>query len=198
MLALIIYAAFFYVPNNAGCWLVSDESPKSKPDYYAVLMGDPMGTRVDAMLAAYRTLGAAPILLSSAEASPFELSGLIPDQATLNQMYLLKQSVPKDQIKMLNDARATSTVDEAKAMIRFAQQSHENTPVHLAIATSWYHTSRSLYAFRQAAKAISATNVQFTVIAAESEACRDWTSRENSFLMVFEEYLKWLYYLLNH
>jgi uncharacterized SAM-binding protein YcdF (DUF218 family) len=198
MLALIIYAAFFYVPKNAGCWLVSDESPKSKPDYYAVLMGDPMGKRVDAMLEKYQTLGPAPILLTSAEASKFELTGLIPDQATLNQMYLLKQSIPKEQIRFLSEERATSTTEEAEMMIRYVLQSHGTGPVHLSVATSWYHTSRSLYAFRQVAKKLSATNVQFSVIAAETEVCRTWLNDELSFLMAFQEYLKWLYYLLNH
>gem|GEM_PF-1558937 len=198
ILALLIYAVFFYIPKNAGCWLVSDESPQAKPDYYAVLMGDPMGKRVDALLATYRTLGPAPILLSSAEASAFELTGLVPDQATLNQLYLFRNNIPQENIRFLTDIRVTSTFEEAENFIRHLQQAHGTSPISIAVATSWYHTTRSLYAFRKAANALKANNMQFTVISAESEKCQKWTSDELSFIMVFDEYLKWLYYLLNH
>ena len=60
------------------------------------------------------------------------------------------------------------------------------------LVTSWYHSSRAEWIFKKV------NSFGLEIISAPNEIPKNWWRHEESFLRVFNEYLKWIYYLLNY
>ncbi len=203
MIAFIAGAAVYgrvAIATKLGAVLVRDDHSQispSRPPYAMLLMGDHTPARADAALSLYRQGLIKKIILVREEPSGFIAMGLQHNYSEVHYNYLLQAGVPSADLVFLSDCIGTSTRDEADCALAFlgtlpAPQSQ------LALITSWYHTSRASWIFerRFAASGLAALPIIAAVPATSAtNQLAGWWTAEGSFLAVFNEYLKWAYWL---
>lgn len=148
--------------------------------------------------------GLAPeIWLSHADEPPEfkltrELGYQIPAISDQALELLIKQGVPREKILFINEGEVTSTWEEMGALKEYIR-------VHpvpsVIVVTSAHHTARAHWAWKQVfAKEGSPQEPDVCIVAAADGRFSEnnWWKVEKGFLTYFEEYVKWLYYLINY
>lgn len=140
-------------------------------------------------------VGKVPVVYCTGEAvhRTLEVMGLPITEAELTRTVALKYAGP-DSVKVHTLPKGTSTWEEAEAVIAHAQ---EHGHAHIAIVTTEFHTRRVGRVFRKHAEG---TSVQVHVVAAPSTLydSERWWESEEGLLMVNNEYVKLLYYVLRY
>lgn len=177
-----------------GRLLMADESNPLQADVMILLMGDVAARTPHA--ARLLLQGAAPqIVITQVEDNPLVEIGYQVNDTKATASYLTRLGVPPERLRIINDIQATSTIEEAKAIL--ADLSKQNPhPRRLLLVTSWYHTARAQWIFNR----VNQQGFEIRVSAAQSPLSNPdmWWQKERTFLDVFNEYLKWLYYLINY
>lgn len=121
-----------------------------------------------------------------------EGEGIMLNEATLSKRAALREGADSTKIRLIE--KGTSTWEEAGLIRADAQQMQFDT---ILVVSTEFHLRRVSRVFR---KHFQGTNVQLRFIAASSlayESERWWTSEEG-LLMVNNEYVKLLYYLIKY
>ena len=160
-------------------------------------MGDTMGNRA---MTAHKTVAVYPkakVLLAKSEAGEFEKSGIIEPNADQHKQYLIRQGIPESQIEIIS-CGATSTFEEADCLKSYLQNNNENSRmISLLLVTHWYHSFRALWLFNRVFDG-SNTKIFMNPTHIEKDQLKNWWKYEDSFLAVYTEYLKVVYWFLNY
>jgi hypothetical protein len=138
----------------------------------------------------------------------FVKDGLMLPPSSMHQMFFEKSGVPREKILVLTDCAVDSTLDEARCYFEFLKTQAE-APKRVTLVTSFYHSSRAFWIFDHIFHVAGNSPVKLQMIAAGAlaepsdggdthhealAANQDWWQREDLFLSVFSEYLKWTYW----
>ncbi|HYX39326.1 MAG TPA: YdcF family protein [Oligoflexus sp.] len=136
--------------------------------------------------------GLAPkIVFVEAEKDELNALGLRPSDGEASLRYLQKLGIKDDAIIFDNSRAVTSSAEEMAADFKLIK---ERLPAarRLILCTSWYHSSRAHWI------ADKVNNHYFELKSMPSPKPKVWYAMEFDFLMVFNEYLKWAYYLTHY
>lgn len=181
--------------NAVGYAIVADDSNSIKDgDPAVLLMGDSSGERVES---AFRFLNANPgssIIIGREESSPMVTNGFIPHAHDVHRKVLTRAGIAEERI--INPGCInTSTLDEARCAKKYLL-SLEPRPAAVVVITSWHHSGRAAWIF---GKVFAGTGIKAKsyVSIRPGSTPEGWWLQEFSFLNVFNEYLKWTYWLFN-
>ena len=198
-LALLLAGGALSLFKNLGPWLIESKSYHSGSARIAlILMGDTVG-RAEFAAKLWKKGEADHLIFFECQKSPLEQRGWVKSDATLTRLILLENGVPESAIIQIKPEKAsTSTVTEAQNLRSWIEESAQLTESkEITIVTSWYHTSRSLWIFD---KVFEGTGYSFRMASAPTEGAKpeQWWTNESVFLLVVQEYLKWMYYLTHY
>lgn len=136
--------------------------------------------------------GIAPkIVFVEAEKDEMMQLGYRPGDGQMSLNYLKKLGVPAAAILFDSTASVSSSMEELKADFKLIKERLPGAR-RVILCTSWYHASRTMWAAQKV------NEHTFELKSIPSHRPRIWYAKEFDFLMVFNEYLKWLYYLLHY
>lgn len=177
-----------------GLALMRNDDLPPAYDHIIVLMGDGSGRRAKAAVQLWRSNPKARIIYMKEKPEGFVAMGLARGRDDLHTDYFLQAGVPSTQIVNITECLTTSTIEEAQCLKKFLQSS-THLPSALIIVTEWYHSSRAGWLFE---KIFANTDISIHMRSAAADdptkGVRRWWQDEESFLRVFEEYLKWIYW----
>lgn len=180
---------------------VCDAPPDAFYEAIVIMMGEPEGRRVEAAAKYFRQGAAKRINIVQPESTLYEEYGVLPGQASLAKDLAVRLGVPEDRIHVIygkDMARASSSFEEARYHLGYLQgEAPESTPARrkILLVTDWFHTSRARWIFR---RVFAGSGIDVDAAAARPEWVAKWWTDEYAFLGVFNEYLKWTYYLLKY
>jgi uncharacterized SAM-binding protein YcdF (DUF218 family) len=190
-LAVVFTGLFFW----AGRFLVRDDSAAGKAEVAVIMMGE-LIPRSDLAESLLKQGIVKKILFFRPIDSALNRAGLTENDGDLTLKYLLSKGVKKTDIEYVSATHNSSTKEEAQALLKWLQQ--QPAPLkNLAVCTSWYHTSRTAWILEKELTGQSVAIHMHPAFAKESKP-NIWWRYEDSFLMVFNEYLKWTYYLIRY
>lgn len=199
--------------------LVKSDRERWQPgDYIVVLMGDLSGSRAQAALDLWKQNQSQSIVMMEENRSGFVNQGLMPPPSALHRAFFEKNGVPSGKLVSLNHCSVDSTLDEATCFYHFLQGQPQQ-PHRVSLVTSFYHTSRASWIFQHVFYKLGKSSVVLQMIDARAidaappprdpathsatdpaaDAPRQdhlWWKREDLFIAVFNEYLKWTYWQL--
>lgn len=185
--------------KNLGSMLIYSEDRQARSGRVAlILMGDTV-SRAEFAAELWEKKEIETFLFFECQKSTMEQRGWIKSDATLTKLILIENGVPETAILQVDPKNpSTSTITEAKNLLTWLEQEGVGFKKdEITIVTSWYHTSRSAWIFK---KVFEGNEVSFRMAAAPTENAGpgNWWANESVFLLVIQEYLKWLYYLTNY
>jgi uncharacterized SAM-binding protein YcdF (DUF218 family) len=127
------------------------------------------------------------------EAEQDELNKLgyrLPDGAA-SFRYLQKLGIKEEAIVFDASHAVTSSFEEMSAVFTLVKE-RLPTAKRLVLCTSWYHSSRAQWI------AGKVNTHEFELMSIPSPRPKVWYAKEFDFLMVFNEYLKWVFYLTRY
>lgn len=176
--------------------LISDSQPEPGADGIIYLSGD-ITTRLPKAAALYKQGLAPRIFVAQVESYYMKSIGITINEATIAQKQLTTEyQVPTTAIEFVSEPTVTSTIEEAKAILGYIQ-SHYPQGRRFVLVTTWSHTARAHWIFQRLARPM---NINMEVVPAYPKDfdIALWWRSEDAFLAVFNEYLKWAYYLINY
>lgn len=120
------------------------------------------------------------------------LTGERAYDADLTGRVLVRLGVPRQSLVLLNDMK--STQDEAVAFREYVRTHPTRTVI---LVTSHLHSRRARWTFR---RALAGTGVEVTAVEAHQTdvSIHDWWQHPDAALGVLNEYLKFVYYVVNY
>lgn len=194
--SLILVCSFIWFGRTlwlpyVGEALVQDDQPKMGADMILLMMGAP-AERAPKALKLYRD-GYAPAI-GFVRPEDFEVNRIadVPNEGVIVDRFLKSNEVPDHARKFFFDSQVTSTWEEVEMLLKQVEALNPR-PRRVIVVTSWYHTKRVAWVFNKLKPAELFVEM---APAGESNAAT-WWQKEDTFLPVFNEYLKWGYYLKN-
>lgn len=173
-----------------GQWLIRQQNRIEKADAIILLMGD-VSDRTPRAAELWKEGRADKIVFVEAEYDHLVRSGIRTAEGEATYQYLKQLGVPESAIIFRAASKNTSTVEEARNLFAtIAQELPEAR--HLILCTSWYHSSRAAWILDRV------NDARYELHSLPSAAPLHWYAQEKTFLYVFNEYLKWFYYLLKY
>lgn len=190
---ILLLGRNFWLPM-VGKTLIRDDMPAKGADAIVLLTGDFRHRPVEAVRL-YNEKYAPKIMIAPEEGNILVEMGLIQPRIkiALKQLHLL--GVNEKDIEVYRDREVTSTIEEAAALKAYLEKANP-TAKRLILVSSWYHTSRVGWTFEKVFSG-SGIIIEVTPVTSQREAYKIWWESENDFLAVFNEYLKWVYYLMS-
>lgn len=170
--------------------LIRNDKPTKNADYIIIMMGKVI-PRAEHAANLYHQGYADRIIFAEAEFDPLVDKGFLTPDGVATKMLLSALGVPEKAIIFLDKTRNSNSKDELNIILSHIRTFSPNTK-RVILATSWYHSSRAHWV---------ANRLGYDDIKIESkptEAPPDFWQREADFLWVFQEYLKWIYYLVHY
>ncbi len=161
-----------------------------KADAIIVLMGD-VNDRIPYAAELWKRGVAPKIVFVNDESTPLQERNLRLSDGETTYRYLLQLDVPAEALIYNRKTAVSSTFEEAAAAFQTVQEELPEAK-HLIICTSWYHSSRAAWVYRHLNPA------HYQITSSSSPAPEVWYAKEINFLAVFNEYLKWVLYLLKY
>lgn len=191
VLAGIAVTGPFWAP--AFGWLLTRSDPPDGAAPAVVLMGDPSLGRAAAALDLYTRGNAAALIVMHEEMPPDALDPTRRPGSLLHRDWLRARGVKEDALILLDRCENTSTVDEAACALRYLQ-TLDPRPTSAYVVTSWFHTARAGWVFDHVF-AGSGITPRLVPALMHGRDWRTWWRYEDDFLVTFNEYLKWAYWL---
>lgn len=166
------------------------DSIDKKADLIIILMGDTKD-RVDQATELFKYDVADKIIFSESEFTPLVKQGLNLSNGEATKHFLALQGIKENDFIFLDNTYNTSTHQEFDSIFSYIKEKIPEAK-RLVIVTSWYHSGRALWI------AEKLNQHRFVLISSPSKRPRGWWRDEHSFLMVFNELLKWIYYLIHY
>lgn len=173
--------------------LIVDDAPSKSRDVIVIMMGE-TALRAEKAIDLYRQGYAAELLFVHPEDSPEVQFGVAMNDGEGTRKILLDGGVPVDAIHYSQNETVTSTKEEVASIFKLL--GGRGLPTRVIVVTSWYHTSRLRWNIR---RANANPNLEFEIVPAfpKNITAENWYQDERSFLLVFEEYLKWAHTLIS-
>lgn len=182
-----------YTALNLGSLLVRNDTRAEHYPVAVILMGSHLVPRVQTGIDLYKAGTVDKLVFFHTKPSELEDAGLALNDGAQARTLLQSHGVQGQAAHYVLDTNVASTRDEAEATLAWLEH-HAPDVKRIAVITSWYHTSRAGYTFD---KAFRGTDIKVDVVPAFGKADPvRWWKEEDSFLAVFTEELKWLYYLI--
>ncbi|MBF0442619.1 MAG: YdcF family protein [Oligoflexales bacterium] len=177
-----------------GKILVRDDLPDKKMDAIILLMGsiEERPGRAAELL----KKGQAPyIIFAECQDDPMTKLGYAQNESIATYDFLQKLGVPKSKLIYLTGLKSTSTFEETGTLLKYIKSNFPSAH-DIVVVTSWYHTSRASWVFNK----VNREGFKIYLSAATTQESNPsvWWKNEPSFLSVFNEYLKWAYYLIKY
>ena len=181
--------------RSAGNLLIRDDQKNASPEFAVLLMGD-LVPRTDLALSLLKSGTVKKIVFFRPVDSALNIAKLTENEGDLTIRYLLEHGGSASDLEYITSTHNSSTKQEAMALLHWVQ-GRSLRPSQIGIVTSWYHTSRSAWIFE---KALSGQGISVAMYPAFGRQSMPdtWWNTEQGFLEVFNEYLKWLYYLAKY
>lgn len=191
ILLLVVWASRSVWLPGMGQLLMRDDHPNRGAAAIVLLMGSTWD-RARHAADLYQEGYASKIIFVKNENTPLMAEGITPNEADATQILLHRWQIPDTAVAYQNTTAVTSTKEEVQALLDYLPQV---VPEHssLIVVTSWYHTSRAAWAWQRIGG--NRYQVAWSPAITPKSGPDNWWQHEESFLMVFNEYLKWLYYL---
>lgn len=216
LLALTVIMAFIgvlfvlkeQILGFLGERLVRDDRKDWRPgEFIVVLMGDLTSSRAYAGYETWRVDPNQTIVVMEENKFGFFKSGMMPPPSAAHQRYFESQGIPSSKIKVIDTCAVDSTLDEAQCFFDYLEKNNLS-PKRLTLVTSFYHSSRAYWIFSHVFHKIGKKDVYLSMLPAPALDSRQgegralpqpfpnhlWWQREDLFLAVFNEYLKWTYW----
>lgn len=207
-LSSLLFFFRFDLLSYIGVWLVHDDSERLQTGkYIVVLMGDLTSSRGYAAFQVWQRNTEQTIVVMEEHRFGFIKLGLMPTPSSIHKRYFEMLGVPTNKILVINNCDVDSTLDEAVCFYRFAMK-EKPIDTKVTIVTSFYHSSRAFWIFSHIFHKIGKSSIQLNMVPApalDKEVTNGqtpaiahhlWWQREDLFLAVFNEYLKWLYWTI--
>lgn len=193
----LLYLVRHQILEGAANLLSIDNASKGA-DMIVVLSGDPFH-RIPKAAQLYREGYAGRILTIDREQNTQrkvleEMGYKLPDPSLMPIQLLRKEGIPDGDIVRISTAQASSTIDEARILKNFCQRHFLK---RFIIVTTTFHTARAYWIFKKIFKGLNIT-IEVAAAAHSTYSEKNWWKDENGFLSYFNEYLKWVYYLIHY
>jgi uncharacterized SAM-binding protein YcdF (DUF218 family) len=166
-----------------------DPEPKTA-DAVILLMGD-VADRTPHCARLIKKGLAPKIVFVEAEKDELNAMGLKPAQGETSLRYLQKLGIKDEAIIFDSRLSVTSSVEEMQANFKLIKNRLPSAK-RLILCTSWYHSSRTHWI------TVKLNSYGYELRSIPSPRPKVWYAKEFDFLMVFNEYLKWAYYLARY
>ena len=190
IIILILFSHSDEILNLPMKIIVRDDQPKAGADYALLMMGN-VTDRTPHAVKLIKNGVAKRVIFAEAEEGISARLGfrMLDGQATFQ--YLKKLGLHDDQIIFLDKSRNTSSKEEVDYILKHIE-GNDPKAKRVIMVTSWYHSSRATWILNK----INTT--QLRIESSPSPAPKTWWAKEGDFLSIFNEYLKWLYYLIHY
>ena len=170
--------------------ITAADDTDEKADLIVILMGGVDDRAIHA--AKLYNQGLAPnILYAKEQDHAWSEVGIKINTTDLALKFLKKEGVPEEKSIIIHDSYSRSTFEEAKTVLKYIDEQMPETK-SILVVTSWFHSGRAKWIFDR----VNETDIDIRW--APTEAPDYWWRYEGSFLNVFNEYVKWLYYLIHY
>ncbi|MEC8624128.1 MAG: ElyC/SanA/YdcF family protein [Bdellovibrionota bacterium] len=189
-----IFTALFLFRNDLlqlPAKLIEKRSALSEKGQVGIILMGGFYDRSVQMAKLYKKKWVKKIIYAEAEIGKAEALGIGLSQGQMVDKMLDHLEVPKEDRIFIQKTRNTSTFDEAKVLLLAIKERFPNAK-KVILVTSWYHSSRAEWIFKK----VNSFGIE--IISVPNEMPKNWWEKEAAFLSVFNEYLKWVYYLLNY
>ena len=197
LLSLLIVAVYLSrgaVVTFMGQLLVADDRPAKGADAVIILMGD-VAERTPHALSLFKEGYAKDVVFAHSQNRPMVDLGFWVNDSIATNSILKSANVAANKIHYIQDGEVTSTIDESRKILSYIN-GHLRQTGRIILVTSWYHTSRAKWIFSRQ------NTYGFTIEASPAFSrgitVHNWIYDEESFLAVYQEYLKWLYYFVRY
>lgn len=190
LLGLVAYSQRVWLGNLPMEMIVKDDGGLIAADYGIIMMGRPI-ERAQAAVDLYRKGVVKKLVFAEAEYSDAIKKGYYQSDGVITEAELEKAEIPAVDVIYFSQTRNTSSKEELAYI--FSELEKINNSYTAYIVTSWYHTSRAHWI----AGRLKPSSVRELYVASTPKP-KTWWGREGDFLAVFNEYLKWTYYLLKY
>lgn len=189
------YVLLFMVYPDSRLWPVylieKNDRPKVGADAVILLMGD-AADRTPEAARLWKEGYAKKIIFVESEKTKLAQLGIAPGMGEATYRYLTEfLNVPESAIIFSRDTTATSTREEADEIFKKVQTELPDAK-RLILTTSWYHSRRAAWIFDRINKD------RWNIESSPTPSPKRWYDDENSFISVFNEYLKWPYYIIHY
>ncbi|MEE2742658.1 MAG: YdcF family protein, partial [Bdellovibrionota bacterium] len=131
------------------------------------------------------------ILFAETEQGETQKLGLSLPSGVMADRLLGHFNVPDKDRLFLSETRNTSTFEEAKVLLKEVAKRYPKVK-EVLLVTSWYHSSRAKWIFEKM------NTYGLDIKSSPTPMPKKWWKNEASFLSVYNEYLKWVYYLVHY
>lgn len=192
-LLFCLYALRVPILSGLAHWLIVDEE-LAQADVIVVLNGG-LRCRPSHAAALYEA-GYAPLLvIPRSEGNLEHKMGLYPNESDVAAEMLYAMDVPADAVEIVQmHVRVASTYDEALTVRDYVQQHGFERVI---VVTSNFHTRRTRWIFSRVMRD-TPVSIQVSSATDPDVAPSAWWRTERGLLLVFEEYLKTVYYHLRY
>jgi uncharacterized SAM-binding protein YcdF (DUF218 family) len=170
--------------------LVSRDILDQKVPLMILMMGGPY-PRTSHAAGLYKKGMVGKILFAEAEMNAIQDLGLGLSSGAMTDQLLEYFKVPKKDRHFLAHTRNTSSFEEAEVLLKEVNMRYPHIR-KILLVTSWYHSSRAKWIFEKV------NTYGFKIKSFPTFRPKSWWKDESSFLSVFNEYLKWIYYLIRY
>jgi len=186
-----------WVFAGLGSFLIRDDASKiAKGRVGLILMGN-LVQRAEHAAGLWHDGIVETLVFFEAESGILQKKGWVPSDARLTRMVLTERGVPSSSIlHIVGETISTSTQEEARNFRAWLLE-QPDVAKEVVVVTSWYHTSRAGWIFDKVF-ADQEFIVKMSPAPTPGVQPEHWWQNERSFLYVFEEYLKWAYYLYRY
>jgi len=177
-----------------GNILVRDDTPREPAPFIVLLMGDGSHTRALKACDLYKAHLGRKIIFADEHSDGLAGEGFMTSLTQATEEYLQSCGVSPTDLIRLRSCDAGSTWNEAHCVRDFLLGRDIAERSKIILVTSWYHTSRAGWLFGQVLQPVG-TIVEAVPATSADSLPSGWWRRKGDFLAVFNEYLKWAYWL---
>ena len=176
--------------------LIRDDHPAQGADGI-IILGGGMALRLPKAVEIFRAGGASRIIFCRIEDNFLPALGInINESEVMDRRITEEFGVPRSAVDFVREGAVTSTQEEAQTLLAHIRRTYPGAQ-RFIIVTTWSHTSRAGWIFERLAgtkgprfEIVPAMGKDFTPAA--------WWQKEDPFLQVFNEYLKWIFYRIHY
>ena len=193
LLTILAYALRVQILTGLASFLIVDD-PLHHADIIFVLSGD-VNNRPFHASELFKQGLAPQIVMAQEEDSPAVEIGLFPNGTDVMVEVIKKQGIPAKNITVIHAAGgATSTFDETQLLRGYVEN---NNIERVILVTSAFHTRRAKWIFN---RELAGTGVTLEMSAAPQWKFNetDWWQEERGLIMLANEYIKLVYYVVTY
>jgi len=194
LVTFICLIAIFHKPILLGMAqiITAQNYTGEKTDYIVLLMGQQSTDRADHARQLLSEGRADKILLPKDLDTRLNQYQLVLSSFELHKKLLLMDGANPENLIYLDQCATTSTTDEAYCVRNFMDITHPHETPSILLVTNWYHSGRAEWLFKKVIG--EKAKIYSSPALFEGTSANNWWTKEYSFLAVFSEYIKWIYW----